>query len=76
MDRLGIHSRLYNKKLKKIIYSYLLILILFFRAAFSQKVEDTEQTFMDRVQNILWIRRTFDVSSETTKPGIGFGIKL
>lgn len=35
-----------------------------------KKKKDSEISFMDKVQELIGIRRSFDVSSETTKPGV------
>ena len=35
-----------------------------------KKKKEKEKSFMDKVQEIIGIRRSFDVSSETTKPGV------
>lgn len=54
-----------------IVYSYLIFIVIFPSSAFSQKEDkDSEESFMDKVQQIIGIRRSFDVSSETTKPGV------
>ena len=45
--------------------------MLIFSNSYSQKKKkDKEKSFMDKVQEYVGIRRSFDVSSETTKPGV------
>jgi hypothetical protein len=43
--------------------------MLFPFAAYAQKLKK-ERSFMDKVQDYIGIRRSYDVSSETTKPGV------
>lgn len=59
-------TRIFN-----VIYFFLLILIFIPAASVSQsKKKYKEVSFLDKVQELIGIRRTFDVSSETTKPGV------
>ncbi len=71
---------MYNrqKKLKTVINNPVII-ILFFIATFvifpsisvsQSKKKVKEESFMDKVQDLIGIRRSFSVSSETTKPGV------
>jgi hypothetical protein len=55
------------KKMILILFAFILFLPI---ASYSQKKKDSEISFMDKVQEVIGIRRSFDVSSETTKPGV------
>lgn len=52
----------------------LLLLLLIFSFPLITSAQETkrkkERSFMDKVQDVLGIRRSYDVSSETTKPGV------
>ncbi|MDQ3019806.1 MAG: hypothetical protein M3R36_04435 [Bacteroidota bacterium] len=57
--------------MKKYFIILLFSLILFSSITPAQtKKKFKEESFMDKVQKILGIRRSFAVSSETTKPGV------
>ncbi|MBK8549758.1 MAG: hypothetical protein IPL53_01350 [Ignavibacteria bacterium] len=54
-----------------VVYLFLFTLILFSSISYSQtKTKINDESFLDKVQELIGIRRTFDVSSETTKPGV------
>jgi hypothetical protein len=53
----------------KILFIVLFLSLIFSTNSFSQKKESTQsKTFMDEVQSLFEVRKSFDTKSETTKP--------
>ena len=53
-----------------ILIFFAVIMLLPLTSYSQKKKKDSEISFMDKVQELIGIRRSFDVSSETTKPGV------